>query len=73
MRRLLPCVAMAMLLSATSAFAAEFYVVQNADGGPCSVVNKKPDGVNVKLIGGVSYKNADAANKAMAAAPECKK
>ena len=45
MRKLLPSAAIAILISATSAFAAsQYYVVHKAGGGACSVTTKKPDG-----------------------------
>ena len=48
MRRRLPFAAIAVLISATSAFAAnEYYVAQKAGGGACSVTTKKPDGTQI--------------------------
>jgi hypothetical protein len=74
MRRLLPCAAIAMLISATSAFAAtEYYVVHKAAGGACSVVTKKPDGKAMMMVGTAAYKTHAAAEAALKAAAECKK
>jgi hypothetical protein len=74
MRKLLPYATIAILISATSAFAAShYYVAQKAGGGDCSVVTKKPDGKAEMMIGTASYKTKSAAEAAMKAAPECKK
>jgi hypothetical protein len=74
MRRLLPCAAIAVLISATSAFAAtEYYVAHKAAGGACSVVTKKPDGKAMMMVGATSYKTHAAAEAALKAAAECKK
>lgn len=74
MRKSLPYLALVMVLSATSAFAAsKFYVAQKAGGGACSVVSKKPDGKTMMMVGNAAYKTLTAANSALKTAPECKK
>ena len=56
----------------TPAFAADFYVAQNATSHKCSVMSKKPDGKTMMMIGKVSYKSQADAEAAMKAAKECK-
>jgi hypothetical protein len=74
MRKLLPYATIAILISATSAFAAShYYLAQKAGGGDCSVVTKKPDGKTEMMIGTASYKSHSAAEAALKAAAECKK
>ena len=74
MRKLLPSAAIAILISATSAFAAsQYYVVHKAGGGACSVTTKKPDGKTEMMVGTASYKNHSAAEAALKTAAECKK
>jgi hypothetical protein len=63
----------AIVALAAPAFAAEFFVAQSAADKSCSVVDKKPDGKTAMMIGKVSYKSKDEADKAMKAAAECKK
>ena len=73
MRKLLPTAAIAVLISATSVFAAStYYVSQKAGGGACSVTTKKPDGTKVMMIGTGTYKTHSAAEAALKAAAECK-
>ena len=73
MRKLLPLAALAVVLSATSVFAAStYYVSQKAGGGACSVTTKKPDGTKVMMIGTAYYKTKADAEYALKAAPECK-
>ena len=67
-------VAAAMIVAfAAPAFAAEFYVAQNAADKTCSVVEAKPDGKTAMMVGKTSYKSKDEADKAMKDAAECKK
>ena len=74
MRRSLTYATIAVLVSATSAFAAsQYYVAQKAGGGACSVTTKKPDGTKVMMIGTASYKTHAAAESALKVAAECKK
>ena len=66
--------AIAMIISATSAFAAtEYYVAQKAGGGACSVVTKKPDGTKEMMIGTAYYKTKADAEAALKVAAECAK
>lgn len=66
--------AIAMVISATSAFAAsQYYVAQKAGGGACSVTTKKPDGTKVMMIGTGYYKTKADAEAALKAAAECTK
>ena len=55
------------------ALAAEFFVAQNAADKTCAVVEAKPDGKTATMVGTASFKTKEEAEKAMAAAPECKK
>jgi hypothetical protein len=74
MRKLLPYASIAILISATSAFAASsYYVSQKAGGGACTVTTHKPDGKSAMMIGTGSYKSHSAAEAALKAAAECKK
>ena len=67
-------VAAAMIVAfAAPAFAAEFYVAQNAADKKCSVVEAKPDGKTAMMVGKTSYKSKDEADTALKAAAECKK
>jgi hypothetical protein len=59
--------------SAAPAFAAEFYVAQNAADKKCSVVEVKPDGKATMMVGKASYPTKADAEKAMQVAAECKK
>jgi hypothetical protein len=58
---------------AAPAFAAEFYVAQNVADKKCSIVEAKPDGKAATMVGKMSYKSKDDADKALKAAAECKK
>lgn len=74
MRKLLSYATVAMLITATSAFAASsYYVSQKAGGGACSVTTKKPDGTKAMMIGTETYKTHAAAEAALKVATECKK
>jgi hypothetical protein len=74
MRRLLSYATIAVLITATSAFAAsQYYVAQKAGGGACSVTTKKPDGTKSMMIGTASFKTHAAAEAALKTATECKK
>jgi hypothetical protein len=55
------------------ALAAEFYVAQSPADMRCTVVETKPDGTMMMMVGDTSYKSKEEAEKAMAAATECKK
>jgi hypothetical protein len=56
----------------TPAFAAEFYVAQNATTHKCSVIGKKPDGKAMMMIGTATFKSKPDAMTAMKGMSECK-
>lgn len=66
----------ALIIVATPALAAEYYVVKNAETGKCSVTSDKPDGTKMVMIGTQVYateKEAKTAKKASADCPKKKK
>jgi hypothetical protein len=63
----------AFLAFTAPALAAEFFVAQNVADKKCSVVETKPDGKTMTMVGKTSHKSKEEAEKAMAAAPECAK
>ena len=62
-----------LMLAASPALAAEFFVAQDATNKKCNVVTTKPDGTHQIMIGTQSYATKDEARAARKAAPECKK
>jgi hypothetical protein len=58
---------------ATPAFAVEFYVAQNPETKKCKIVEEKPDGKTMVMIGTGSYATKDEAKAARRAAAECPK
>jgi hypothetical protein len=68
-------VAIAVILAAfvTPALAAEFYVAQDPATKKCKIVDEKPDGQTLIMIGTTSYSTVDDAKKARTAATECPK
>ena len=56
----------------TPAFAAEFYVAQDATSHKCSVMSKKPDGKTMMMMGTEGFKTKSAAETAMKGMTECK-
>lgn len=65
-------VAALALVIASPAFAAEYYVVQNAASKKCSVAAKKPTSDKVTLVGDGAYKSRKEAQTALKAADACK-
>ena len=64
-------VAALALVIASPAFAAEYYVVQNAASKKCSVAAKKPTSDKVTLVGDGAYKSRKEAQTALTAADAC--
>jgi hypothetical protein len=62
-----------LMLAASPALAAEFFVAQDATSKKCNEVETKPDGTHQIMIGTQSYATKDEAKAAKKAAPECKK
>ena len=65
-----------LLLIASPALAAEFYVVKDAANETCSITDQKPDGTKLVMVGTQAYatkEEAKAAKKAARASGECKK
>jgi hypothetical protein len=63
----------AALLSmlATPAIAAEFYVALNPDTKKCKIVEEKPDGKTLVMIGTTAYATKEEAKAAKRSASEC--
>ena len=57
----------------TPALAAEFYVAQNPTTQGCKIVETKPDGQTMVMIGTAPYATKEEAKAARKAAAECKK
>jgi hypothetical protein len=68
-------VAAAALLSliVTPALAAEYYVAQDPTTKKCKIVEERPDGQAMIMIGTTSYATKDEAKAARKASTECKK
>jgi hypothetical protein len=68
-------VAIAAVLSmlATPAIAAEFYVAQDPATKDCKIVEAKPDGKTLVMIGTAAYTTKKEAKAARRAAAECPK
>lgn len=65
-------IAVATLGSASAFAATEFYVVKSAATKKCEVVNKKPDGTKLMMIGTAGYKSKKLAEEALKVAADCK-
>ena len=69
--------AAAVLLALTSsAWAAEYYLAKDPATGACHIVQEKPDGTKMTMVGTQTYATKDeakAAKKAAKKAGECKK
>lgn len=65
----------AAMIVATPVFAAttSFYVAQNAKDKTCSVIQAKPDGKTLMMVGTATYKTKAEADAALKAAAACKK
>jgi hypothetical protein len=61
------------LMIATPALAAEYYVAQDPTTKKCKIVEEKPDGKSLIMIGTASYPTKDEAKAAKKASAECKK
>ncbi|MBI2718074.1 MAG: hypothetical protein HY245_15755 [Rhizobiales bacterium] len=70
--RSLIVVATVAALTMPAMAATSYWVAKDAATKKCSVVEKKPDGKTMMLIGKAKYKTMADANKAMAAAADCK-
>lgn len=67
-------IAILILVSATSAFAADqFYIAKDQATNKCKIVKGKPKNDKLILVGTESYATKDAAKAARKAADECKK
>lgn len=62
----------ALVVMAGPAFAAEYYVSQNASDKKCEVTETKPDGTATMMVGTAAYATKEEADAAMQAAAECK-
>ncbi len=63
----------ALAALATPAFAAEYYVAQDAASKKCAVSEAKPDGKTMMQRGEKAYATAEEATAAIAADAECAK
>ena len=62
-----------LIAIATPALAAEFYVGQDPESKRCKVVEEKPDGQTMIMIGTEAYATKEEAKAAKKAAAECPK
>jgi hypothetical protein len=62
-----------LLIVATPALAAEFYVAQDPTTKKCKILEEKPDGKTWIMIGTASYPTKEEAKVAKKAAAECPK
>jgi hypothetical protein len=70
----LPAAAL-LVLTSTSAWAAEFYLAKDPATGQCKIVTEKPDGTKMMMVGTQAYATKDeakVARKAAKTAGECK-
>jgi len=69
-----PLILSAVLLTVvTPALAAEYYVAKDSETGKCSVVEEKPDGTAMVMVGTDSYATEREAKAAKKADAQCKK
>jgi hypothetical protein len=64
-----------LVLTSTSAWAAEFYLAKDPATGQCNIVTEKPDGTKMMMVGTQTYATKDeakAARKAAKTTGECK-
>jgi hypothetical protein len=66
-------VAAVLIAMATPALAAEFYVAQDPESKRCKIVEEKPDGQSMIMIGTKAYATKEEAKAAKKAAAECPK
>ena len=66
-------VAVGVFMIATPALAAEFYVALNPETKKCKIVEEKPDGKTMVMIGTGPYATKEEAKAARKAATECPK
>ena len=73
MRSLYLAVATLLVFGVGSALAAEFYVAQDTAPKKCKIVETKPDGKTMRMVGTSSYATKEEARAAIKAAAECQK
>jgi hypothetical protein len=66
-------IAALIVFAVSPALAAEFYVAQNPNTKRCRVVENKPDGTKLMMVGTKSYPTLAEARVARRAASECPK
>jgi len=66
-------VAAVLLAIASPALAAEFFLVKDPATGKCAVLNQKPDGTKLIMVGTETYPTKAEGKAAKKAAVECKK
>ena len=66
-------VAAVLIAVATPALAAEYFVAQDPTTKKCKIVEEKPDGETLVMIGTTSYATKEEAKAAKKAAAECPK
>jgi uncharacterized protein YegP (UPF0339 family) len=57
---------------ATPALAAQFYVAKDPATKQCQVLNARPDGTTMKMVGSGAYKSEAEAEQAIESLAECK-
>jgi hypothetical protein len=73
MKKFILLAGLAAMMAAAPAFAAtEFFAAQDAATKKCSVVEKKPDGTKMVMIGKTSFKTKAEAEAAIKADKDCK-
>ena len=73
MKRILVAVLLAPLAMTSPALAAEFYVVKDTAANKCRVVETKPDGQTLVMVGEKPYATKEEAKAAKKKATECNK
>ena len=66
-------IAAVLITVATPALAAEYFVAQDPTTKKCKIVQEKPDGKTLAMIGTTSYATKEEAKAAKKAAAECPK
>ena len=56
---------------ATPAFAAQFYVAKDPATKQCQVLNERPDGTTMKMVGSSAYKSEAEAEQEIQTLSEC--
>jgi hypothetical protein len=66
-------IATAVVVLSSPALAAEYYLGQDPETKKCKIVETKPDGDSLVMVGTETYASKDEAKAARKASAECKK